>query len=182
MDVAWLTTGLSAAEKPGHRNPVSLNQWEIGICAADFVCLWFFVKCNLYHSFNVFSFLVATTQCLFDHAENPYLIWSANFFLLKEIMEEGGSEQRGRVISWINILFASVQSQLNIQAPVIFNSLYTVRLKLFNFCRSCSSGFFLPGKILELPLTGRFTEFLWCVHELETNRLNFLRSYRTVNG
>lgn len=39
MDVAWLTTGLSAAEKPGRRNPVSLNQWEIGICAADFVCL-----------------------------------------------------------------------------------------------------------------------------------------------
>lgn len=38
MDVAWLTTGLSAAEKPGHINPVLLNQWEIGICAADFVC------------------------------------------------------------------------------------------------------------------------------------------------
>lgn len=132
----------------------------------------------------MFSFLVATTQCLFDHAENPYLIWSANFFLLKEIMEEGGSEQRGRVISWINILFASAQlvtveysSSCYFQQP-----LHCETEILFSFCWSCSSGFFLPGKILELLLTGRFTEFLWCVHELETNRLNFLRSYRTVNG
>jgi len=68
----------------------NLHQWEIGIWAAIFVCDSSQNVIFAVHSYNVFSFLVTTAQCLFDCAENPLLIWSFNFFLLKEIMEEAG--------------------------------------------------------------------------------------------
>lgn len=72
---------------------------------------------------------------------------------------------------------------MNIKAPVIFSSLYNVGLKFcLIFTGAVVLAFFPPRQALKLLHTGRFTEFRLCIHEIETNRLNFLRSYRTVNG